>query len=70
MNQNFAELIQVSEEVVKRRRLVQEEKNQLVKDKEEMEIKLHFMQKDINRLQANSWALDGLSTLVEAARKI
>ena len=49
VNQNFAELIQVSEEAVKRRRLMQEEKDQLMKDKEELTVKLCGMQKDIKR---------------------
>ena len=43
LNQNFAQLIQVSEEAVKRRKLVQEEKEQLVKDKEELITKLRYM---------------------------
>ena len=38
VNHNFTELIQVSEEAVKRRKLVQEEKEKLVKDKEIREI--------------------------------
>ena len=70
MNKNFAELIQVSEEVVKRRKLVQEEKDQLMKDKEELTAKLRGMKKEIRRLQANSSALDGLATLAEATRRI
>ena len=70
MNQNFAELIQVSEEAVKRRKLVQEEKEQLMKYKEELIVRLCGMQKDIKRLQAKSCALDGLATLAEAARRI
>ena len=70
MNQNFTELIQVSEEAVKRRRLLQEEKEQLMKDKEELTVRLHGIQKNIKRLQAKSCALDGLATLVEAARRI
>ena len=70
MNQDFVELIQVSEEAVKRRKLIQEEKDQLVKYKEEMTIKLCRMQKDIKRLQAKSCVLDGLATLAEATRRI
>ena len=70
VNQNFAELIQVLEEAMKRRRLVQKVKDQLVKDKEELIVKLHCMQKDIKRLQAKSCVLCGLATLVEVARRI
>ena len=70
VNQNFAELIQVSEEAVKRRKLVQEEKDQLMKDKEELTVKLCDMKKDIRRLQAKSCALDGIDTFVEATRRI
>ena len=39
---------------------------QLEKDKEELEQKLKHMQKDLNRLQRKSYALDGLATLAEA----
>ena len=70
VNQNFAKLIQVSKEAVKRRRLMQEEKDQLMKDKEELTVKLCGMQKDIKRLQAKSCALDGIATLAEASRRI
>ena len=70
VNQNFAELIQVLEESVKRRKLAQEETDQLLKDKEELTAKLRGMKKDIRRLQENSSALDGLATLVEPARRI
>ena len=52
VNQNFVEPIQVSEEAVKRRKMVQEEKDQLMKDKEELTVKLCGMKKDIRRLQA------------------
>ena len=52
------------------RRLVQEEKYQLVKDKEELTVKLRFMQNDIKMLQENSCVLDGPATLDEAARRI
>ena len=70
VNQNFAELIQVSKEAVKRRKLVQEEKDQLMKDKEELTSKLCGMKKAIRRLQAKSSALDGIATLGEATRRI
>ena len=70
VNQNFPELIQVSEEAVKRRKLVQEEKDELIKDKEEMTVMLCGMKKDIRRLHAKSCALDGLATLAEATRRI
>ena len=49
---------------------MQEEKDQLMKDKEELTVKLHGMRKDIKRLQAKSCALDGIATLAEAARRI
>ena len=70
VNQNFAKLIQVSEEAVKRRRMVQEEKDQLVKNKEELTVKLRGMHKDIKRLQEKSCAMDGLATLAEETRRI
>ena len=37
VNKNYSELIQVAEEVVKRRKVVQEKSVHLVKDKEELE---------------------------------
>ena len=63
-------MIQVSEEAVKRRKLVQEEKDQLMKDKEVLTIKLRGMKKDIRRLQAKSCVLDGLAILAEVVRRI
>ena len=70
VNQNFTKIIQVLEEAIKRRKLVQEEKDQLMKDKEELAVKLCDMKKDIRRLQEKSCALDGLDTLAEATRRI
>ena len=70
VNQNFVELIQVLEEAMKRRRLEQKVKYQLVKDKDELTVKLCCMQKDIKRLQEKSCVLDGLATLAEVARRI
>ena len=70
VNQNFVELIQVSEEAVKRRKLVQEEKDRLMKDKVKLTAKLCGMKKDIGRLQAKSRALDGLATLAKTTRRI
>ena len=70
VNLNFVELIQVSEEAVKRRKLAQEERDQLLKEKEELTSNLCGIKKDIRRLQAKSRALDGLATLAEAARRI
>ena len=70
VNQNFNELIQVSEEAVKRRKLEQEERDQLLKDKEELTTNLHGMKKYIRRLQAKSGGLYGLATLAGATRRI
>ena len=49
---------------------MQEEKDKLMKDKEELTPKMHGMKKEIRRLQAKSNALDGITTLAEAARRI
>ena len=49
---------------------MQEEKEKLLKDKEELTTKLRYMQKGIKRLQAKSCALDGLATLAEATSRI
>ena len=59
--------MQVAEETVKRRKEMQEQNVQLVKD-EEIEKKLKHMQKELNRLQRKAHSLDGLATLAEAAR--
>ena len=50
--------------------MAQEEKDQLLKDKEELTANLHCMKKEIRRFQAKSRALDGLATLAEAAKRI
>ena len=55
---------------MKRRKLVQEEKDQLMKDKEELTVKLRGMKKDIRRLQAKSRVIYGIATLAEAVRRI
>ena len=70
VNKNYAELIQVAEESVKRRKMIQEQNVHLEKDKQELEQKLKHMQKDLNRLQRKSHALDGLATLAKAARRL
>ena len=70
VNKNYSELIEVAEEVVKRRKVMQEQNVQLVKDKEELEKKLKHMQKELNRLQRKAHALDGLATMAEAARRL
>ena len=70
VNNNYAEFIQVVEEAVKRRKVMQEQNVQLEKDKEELKKKLNHMQKELNRLQRNSHALDGLSTLAEANMRL
>ena len=70
VKKNYSELIEVAEEVVKRRKVMQEQNVQLVKDKEELEIKLKDMQKELKRLQIKAHALDGLATLVEVAIRL
>ena len=55
---------------MKRRKLLQEERDQLIKDKEELAVNLCGMKKDIRRLQAKSCGLDGLATSAEAIRRI
>ena len=70
VNKNYSELVQVAEEAVKRRKVVQEQNDQLVKDKEELEKRSSQMQKEFNRLQRIAHALDGLATLDEAARRL
>ena len=49
---------------------MQEERDQFLKDKEELKENLRGIKKDIRRLQAKSRVLDGLPTLAEAARRI
>ena len=79
VKKNYSELIQVVEEAVKvqvveeavqRIKVVQKQNVQLVKDKEELEKRLNYMQKEFNRLQRKARALDGLATLDEEARRL
>ena len=70
VNKNYAELIQVAEEAVKTKKVIQEHNVQLEKDKEELEQKLRHMQKELNMIRGKSQALDGLSTLAEASRRL
>ena len=49
---------------------MQEEKDQLMKDKYDLIAKLCGMKKDIRGLQANSSALDGIATFAKATRRI
>ena len=70
VNKNYSELIQVAKEVVKRRKLEQEQNVQLVKEKEELGKKLKHIQKELDKLQKKAHALDGLATLAEAARRL
>ena len=60
----------MAEEAVKRRKVVQQKNFHLVKDKEEVEKRLSHMQREFIILQRNAHALDGLATLVEAARRL
>lgn len=60
----------MSEEVVKRRKLAQEQNIQLIREKEEIEKRLTQLQKECNRLQKKAHALDGLVGLEEAARRL
>ena len=60
----------MEEVAVRRRKVMQEQNVQLVKDKEELEKKLKHMQKELNRLQRKAHVLDGLATLVEETRKL
>ena len=60
----------VADEALKRRKMVQEQNIQLVKDKEQLERRLSQMQKECNILQRKAHVLDGLATLAEAARRL
>ena len=68
VNKCYVELIQVAQEAVKRRKIMQEQNVPLEKDKDELEQKLKHMQKELNRLQRKAHVLDGLASLDEAAR--
>ena len=70
VNMNYAELIQVVEELVKRRKVMQEHNAHLEKDKQKLKQKLKHMQKELKRIQKKSHALDGLATLAEATRRL
>ena len=70
VKKNYSEFIQVAEEAIKRRKVIQEQNVQLVKDKGKLENKIKHMENELNRLQIKSHALDGLATLVEVARRL
>ena len=70
VNKNYAELIQVEEEAIKRIKAIQEENVQLEKDKEDLKQKLKHMQKELNMLQRKSHSLDGLTTMPKAAMRL
>ena len=50
--------------------MVQEQNDQLVKDREQFERRLSQMQKECNRLKKKVHALDGLVALDEAYRRL
>ena len=70
INKNYSKLIQVVEEVVKRRKIAEEQKIQLIKEKKEIEERPTQVQKEYNRLQNKEHALDGLVALAEATRRL
>ena len=70
LNTNYAELVQVAEEAVKRRKVAQKRNKVLTKKNEEILERFCFMQKESLHLKRKSQALDGLDVLVEAAHYV
>ena len=60
----------MAEEAIKRRKISQEQKNQLIREKKEIEERLTQFQKKYNQLQKKAHALDGLAMLAEATRRL
>ena len=70
INKNYSEMVQVAEEVVKRRKMAHEHNIQFIREKKEIEERLTQVQKEYNRLQQKAHALDGLAVLPKAARRL
>ena len=67
---NYQELITVSKEVLIRNRVTQKQNEELMGQNKELQIKIQLMEAENSRLQNISQALDGLTILVEVARKM
>ena len=70
INSNYAEIVQVFEEVVKRRNTAQETNDKLLKQNQELQDKVLAMEKELSRLQRRSQALDDLTMIVEFSRRL
>ena len=60
MNENYEEFSQLTEEAIKRRKVVQQRNEEISKQNEEILKRLKALQKECLQLQKKSQALDGL----------
>ena len=69
-NANYQDLITTSKEVLGRKKLTQQQNEELVSQNKELQDKIQTMDVEYTRLQKRSQALDGLTMLAEATRNI
>ena len=67
INANYAELVQVSEEAVKRRKMSQQVNLELLEQNQKLQDILSAMEEELVRIQKRSEVLDGLTILAEVA---
>ena len=67
---NYAELVRVIEETVKRRKMAQEAYDELLKQSHELKEKVPAIEEELNQIWRRSQALDGLTIPAEVAHKL
>ena len=61
INANYAELVRVTEEAMKRRKMAQEANAKLLKQNQELQDKVPAIEDELSRVRRRSEALDGLT---------
>ena len=69
-NANYQDLITTSKEVLGRKNLTQQQNEELISQNKEFQDKIQTMDAEYTRLQKRSQALDRLTMLAKATRKI
>ena len=67
---NYQELITVSKEVLRRKRATQQHYEELINQNNELQDWIRAMESKQSRLEKRTQALDGLTILAKAARKL
>ena len=70
LNANYAELVKVIEEALKRQKTAQEENAKLLKQNQKLQDKVPTIEEELTRLQRRSQALASLNIFAEVARNI